>query len=86
MRNDLSKGIGTHDRSAPLVMDHVQVRGFGKTFSGRKTECAAGVSGLAVLVSCNDLIVAIDLVMPRAAVPMVVANEIKQARRLRHPA
>ena len=41
----------THMRSAPLVMDQVQVSGLGKRSLGRNTELAAGIFGLAVLVS-----------------------------------
>src|ERR1017187_1770322 len=42
MRNERSNGIGTHIKSAPRVMDHVEVSGFGKGFSGRKTESGTG--------------------------------------------
>ena len=37
MRKDFSNGSGTHIKSAPLVVDHVQVSGPGNGVSGMKT-------------------------------------------------
>jgi len=51
MRNDFSNGMGTHDKSAPRVADHVNASGEGNKFCGRNTESATGRVGSAVLVS-----------------------------------
>ena len=82
MRKDFSNGIGTHIKSAPLVMDHVQVSGFGKGFAGRKTESGTGWLGLARAGLLDEVVRAIHLVMPGAAMPMVVTREVEHARPL----
>jgi hypothetical protein len=45
--------MGTQFKSAPLVIDHVHVSGFGKRCAGRNTDPGTGFVGSAVLVSCT---------------------------------
>ena len=73
-----SRSAPTKDRP-PLVSAHVQASGRGKAGSGRKTELGAGWSGSAVLVSRTMWTCAIDFVVPGAAVPVVVADEVEDA-------
>jgi hypothetical protein len=51
--NDFSNPIGTHDRSAPFVSDHVHASGLGNSSFGSKVEPATGLFGSAVDVSCT---------------------------------
>jgi hypothetical protein len=51
MRNDFSNPIGTHDRSAPFVSDHVNASGFANAAAGSNVEFSRGCSGSLVLLS-----------------------------------
>ena len=71
--------IGTHIRSAPLVADHVHVSGVGNVAAGSNIEFGdrlVRVGGAGLL---DDVVGAVDLVVPRAAVPVVVAGEVQDA-------
>jgi hypothetical protein len=51
MRKEFSKPIGTQERSAPFVSDHVNASGLGNGAAGSKVEFSTGCSGSFVLVS-----------------------------------
>ena len=68
---NVSNGIGTQIRSAPSVVDHVHASGGGNVPAGSNTDPVdrdGRVGGAAFL---DDVVGAVDLVMPGAAVPVV---------------
>ena len=80
MRNVFSNGIGTQFKSAPLVTDHVQASGgIGKRVSGRNMESWTRFVGSARVALLHQMIGPIDDIVPRAAMPVVVAGEVKHA-------
>ena len=57
----------------------VKVSGLGKGAAGRKTESGAGWQRIGGAGFLHDVVRAVHVVMPRAAVPVIVAGEVEHA-------